>query len=225
MTDHWFEKREKRIDEILGRIRKTGFIQKQPLGHVVKDIVYVMHFLHEASVDEQVRETLAYFRMQERERIQDNGWDCRKIEGEELKDPAKLGLGEIAKGIEIERERLAKEAKAAKKAEKPKKVKPTKAEKKPKGMEQWEWIDRIRHYEVNGVKLKTRTDHLTVKRILTQASMFSDTCVDADLLTEYDLTRVGGKKDGFTYSNLDREIRVRDGDKFIAIYHGKTPVA
>ena len=124
MTDHWFEKREKRIDEILGRIRKTGFIQKQPLGHVVKDIVYVMHFLHEASVDEQVRETLAYFRMQERERIQDNGWDCRKIEGEELKDPANLALRQarareqIAKEIEIETERLAKEAKAAKKAEK-----------------------------------------------------------------------------------------------------------
>ena len=216
MTDHWFEKREKRIDEILGRIRKTGFIQKQPLGHVVKDIVYVMHFLHEASVDEQVRETLAYFRMQERERIQDNGWDCRKIEGEQIKDPAKLGLGEIAKEIEIERERLAEEKQL--KDMKPKKVKRKNVSTAELGIEA--------RFSVNGCELRTAEYWLTVAEILEMASEISaETSVDPLLLEKYSIARVGGPKDGFTYATPDRPVRVRDGDKFIAIYHAKTPVA
>ena len=292
--DRHYHRRETRIDWLVGQIAKSAYSWKNTVAQVRRDADQVVKDLPCDFAEEQLAEMRDRYRNAE-------------------KEPAKLGFGEIAKEIQIERERLAKEAKAAKKPkkvstaelgiearfsvngselrtaqywltvaeilkmaseisaetsvdplllekytltriggnndgwnysdldrpvrirdedkfiaeiprQKPEKVK-AKAEKKPKGMEQWEWIDRIRHYEVNGVKLKTRTDHLTVKRILTQASMFSDTCVDADLLTEYDLTRVGGKKDGFTYSNLDREIRVRDGDKFIAIYHGKTPVA
>ena len=245
--DSHYHRRETRIDWLVGQIAKSAYSWKKTVAQVRRDADQVVKDLPCDFAEEQLAEM--------RDRYRNVGQDYAN-----LAQGQALAKEQIAKEIEIETERLAKEAKAAKKAEKKAEKRrrreqaadelsvdlrknleywqekkhanekkhskaKTDAKKKPKGMEQWEWIDRIRHYEVNGVKLKTRTDHLTVKRILTQASMFSGTCVDADLLTEYDLTRVGGKKDGFTYSNLDREIRVRDGDKFIAVYHGKTPVA
>ena len=230
--DRYYNRRETRIDWLVGQIAKSAYSWKKTVAQVRRDADQVVKDLPCDFAEEQLAEMRDRYRNAEK--------DSANLAGRQA-----LAKEQLAKEIAIEKERLAKEAELNVKDikaklcvgfdkngdpiysdDRPKKEKKKKkAEKKPKGMEQWEWIDRIRHYEVNGVKLKTRTDHLTVKRILTQASMFSGTCVDADLLTKYDLTRVGGKKDGFTYSNLDREIRVRDGDEFIAIYRGRTPVA
>lgn len=85
---------------------------------------------------------------------------------------------------------------------------------------------KIKTFSVNGVEITTEKKRLTVNEILLAAAYFIASYVDEDVgLENYVLTRVGGMKDGFRYSAQDRPVRLRDGDNFLAIYHGKTPVA
>ena len=155
-----------------------------------------------------------------------------------------LAKEQIAKEIAIEKERLAKEAKAAKKAEK-KAEKRRRREKAAdelsvdlrKNLGKWQekkhakektvWPIKplLRVFSVNGEKMSTDQKTLTIRGILKRAASVEATCVDADLIEDYDLMRVNGTKDGFSYSDLERTLRIRDGDEFLALYRGKTPVA
>ena len=75
------------------------------------------------------------------------------------------------------------------------------------------------HYEVQGEPQET--DHeMTVKEILEKAGPKAS--IDVNELDKYileDMTT--GKK----YENLQDPVKINEGDKFIANYRGKTPVA
>ena len=229
--DRHYHRRETRIDWLVGQIAKSAYSWKKTVAQVRRDADQVVKDLPCDFAEEQLAEMRDRYRNAEK--------DSANLAGRQA-----LAKEQLAKEIAIEKERLAKEAKAAKKAEK-KAEKRRRREKaadelsvdlrknlgkwqeKKHANEQTVWPVKplLSVFSVNGEKMSTDQKTLTVRGILKRAASVEATCVDADLMEDYDLTRVGGKKDGFTYSNLDREIRVRDGDEFLALYRGRTPVA
>ena len=75
------------------------------------------------------------------------------------------------------------------------------------------------HYEVQGEPQET--DHeMTVKEVLENAG--TKASIDVNELDNYILEDLNtGKK----YENLQDPVPINEGDKFVAIYRGKTPVA
>ena len=75
-------------------------------------------------------------------------------------------------------------------------------------------------YAVNGERQVTKESPLTVGAILRRAG--PDAAVDLDQLDDYYLDDV---RTGTRYENLDDEVPVADGDQFVALHAGPTPVA
>ena len=76
------------------------------------------------------------------------------------------------------------------------------------------------HYQVNGEVLTTEEPTPTVREILEDAG--APASVDVREIGNYSLENLtAGKK----YEDLDDRVPVGEGDKFVAIYRGKTPVA
>ena len=78
---------------------------------------------------------------------------------------------------------------------------------------------RIR-YTVNGEPQITDQTPLTVERILRRAG--TDAAIDVDDLESYYLDNV---HTGVRYESLSDEVPVADGDQFLALHAGRTPVA
>ena len=76
------------------------------------------------------------------------------------------------------------------------------------------------HYKVNGEELTTTDATLTVEIILTDAGDAAS--VDTSQLDSYTLENIA---DGRKYENPTDKVCVEDGDQFLAIYRGRTPVA
>jgi hypothetical protein len=75
-------------------------------------------------------------------------------------------------------------------------------------------------YTVNGEPQVTGESPLTVNEILRRAG--PDAAIDLDQLDEYYLVNV---HTGDRYENPGDEVPVTDGDQFVALYAGPTPVA
>ncbi len=76
------------------------------------------------------------------------------------------------------------------------------------------------HYQVNGEPQTTDHKTLTVKEILENAGAAAS--IDVKELDKYILEDLeSGKK----YEGLHDPVEIKDGDKFVAIYAGRTPVA
>ena len=80
--------------------------------------------------------------------------------------------------------------------------------------------DGFVRYEVNGESQRTEHPRLTVERILRQAG--SAAGIDVGDIDNYYLERVS---DGTEYRNLSDVVTIEDGDRFLAVYAGRTPVA
>ena len=76
------------------------------------------------------------------------------------------------------------------------------------------------HYTVNGERQVSKESPLTLEEILRRAG--SDAAIDLDKLEDYYLDNV---RTGARYENLRDEVPVSDGDQFVALYSGPTPVA
>ena len=75
-------------------------------------------------------------------------------------------------------------------------------------------------YTVNGELQVTKESPLTVEEILRRAG--SDAAIDLNQLDDYYLDDV---RTGTRYEALGDEVPVTDGDQFVALYAGPTPVA
>lgn len=75
------------------------------------------------------------------------------------------------------------------------------------------------HYKVNGEDQVTAENPLTAKEILRRAG--APSAIDVDDLDSYLLEHVNGTK----YDRLADPVTIRDGDEFLAIHRGPTPVA
>ena len=80
--------------------------------------------------------------------------------------------------------------------------------------------DGFIRYEVNGERQRTEEQPLTVERILRKAGAAAG--LDVADIGNYYLERVS---DGTEYRNLSDSVTIEDGDRFLAVYAGKTPVA
>ena len=78
---------------------------------------------------------------------------------------------------------------------------------------------RIR-YTVNGERQVTAKTPLTLEEILRRAG--SEAAIDTSELESYYLDNV---RTGARYENLGDEVPIADGDQFMALYAGRTPVA
>ena len=76
------------------------------------------------------------------------------------------------------------------------------------------------HYEVNGFPQTTETSPVPLREILEKAGRNAG--IGPDDLDRYRLENNDAKTQ---YTELDEPVPIRDGDKFVAIYIGKTPVA
>lgn len=79
---------------------------------------------------------------------------------------------------------------------------------------------RIIHYLVNGERQRTEREALTAEEILRHAGASAG--IDVNDLDDYYLECVA---DDRRYRNLADEVRLKDGDQFLAVYSGRTPVA
>ena len=75
-------------------------------------------------------------------------------------------------------------------------------------------------YTVNGEEQVTNESPLTVEEILRRAG--PDAAIDRKQLEDYYLDNV---RTGARYEELGDEVPVTDGDQFVALYAGPTPVA
>ena len=75
-------------------------------------------------------------------------------------------------------------------------------------------------YTVNGERQVTKESPLTVEEILRRAGR--DAAIDLNQLEDYYLDDV---RTGARYENLSDEVPVTDGDQFVALHAGPTPVA
>ena len=81
-------------------------------------------------------------------------------------------------------------------------------------------IDGVIRYEVNGEALETGIRRLSLEEILHRAG--APAGVDVSQIDSYFLENAA---DGRRYENLADLIVLEDGDRFLAIHVGKTPVA
>lgn len=79
----------------------------------------------------------------------------------------------------------------------------------------------IIHYKVNGEEQTTDKNSLTVGEILEKAGAAAG--IYKDEIGNYFLEELGG--DGKRYKNSSDSVTVKEGDHFLAIHAGKTPVA
>ena len=79
---------------------------------------------------------------------------------------------------------------------------------------------RAVHYEVNGEQQTTEHETLTLGAILKSAGPAAS--IDDSQITDYYLENVA---DGRKYEELSTPVQIRDGDRFIAVHCGRTPVA
>ena len=79
---------------------------------------------------------------------------------------------------------------------------------------------KVVHYKVNGEEQTTTERTLTVEAILRSAGAAAS--IDVKQLDSYFLENIAG---GAKYENITDVVPVTDGDQFIAIHVGKTPVA
>ena len=76
------------------------------------------------------------------------------------------------------------------------------------------------YYEVNGEQQQTSESRLSMEEILRSAGR--DASIDLQQLNSYILENIGtGKK----YESLDAIVDISNGDKFLAVHSGATPVA
>ena len=75
------------------------------------------------------------------------------------------------------------------------------------------------HYKVNGEDQVTTENPLSTEEIMRRAGATS--AIDVDDLGSYLLERIDGTK----YESLADTVAIRNGDQFLAIYRGPTPVA
>jgi uncharacterized protein YabE (DUF348 family) len=80
--------------------------------------------------------------------------------------------------------------------------------------------DRLIHYEVNGERQTTSTSRLTVGAILERAGRAAS--IDIEHLGDYYLQDL---KTGRRYDDSAEEVIAHDGDRFLAVHRGATPVA
>lgn len=76
------------------------------------------------------------------------------------------------------------------------------------------------HYTVNGERQTTDSHRLTVETILRRAG--SAASIDTAEIDSYFLEDVS---DGRKYENPAHYVDIKDGDKFLAVHVGRTPVA
>lgn len=81
-------------------------------------------------------------------------------------------------------------------------------------------VRRPIRYTVNGEPQVAKESPLTVEEILRRAG--SDAAIDLNQLDDYYLDDV---RTGTRYEALGDEVPVTDGDQFVALYAGPTPVA
>lgn len=79
---------------------------------------------------------------------------------------------------------------------------------------------RIEHYGVNGEELEAKKNPLTVEEILKQAGKSAS--IDVNELDSYYLESISGSN---KYENLSDLVPIKDGDEFLAVHTGSTPVA
>lgn len=75
-------------------------------------------------------------------------------------------------------------------------------------------------YEVNGETRTTADQTLTVEEILRAAGPAAS--IDVANVNEYYLESIS---DGRKYERPDERVAINDGDRFLALYRGRTPVA
>ena len=75
-------------------------------------------------------------------------------------------------------------------------------------------------YSVNGEMQRTDKEVVTVEEILRRAG--SAAGIDLNALGEYILENVASEE---SYRNLTDQVQLQDGDQFLAVYRGRTPVA
>lgn len=76
------------------------------------------------------------------------------------------------------------------------------------------------HYKVNGEEQTTQKDSLTVREILQNAGEAAS--IDLSQINSYFLENV---ETGQKYENADDRVDLKEGDQFLAIHVGPTPVA
>ena len=80
--------------------------------------------------------------------------------------------------------------------------------------------DRIIHYQVNGERQRTEDNTLTVQEILRRAGASAG--IDTSSIGSYYLERL---RDSHKFTDLADAVTIEDGDQFLAVYSGRTPVA
>ena len=81
-------------------------------------------------------------------------------------------------------------------------------------------LEKTIRYAVNGEENVTDVNPLSVKVILSRAG--AGAAIDVNDIGSYYLENIA---DGRKYENLDDLVTILDGDKFLAIHAGSTPVA
>ena len=213
-----FGAREKRINEILGLIRTYGPAQPKPIGDVVKDIVYILHFVPNLNAEEQANELCIHYEQEAR-----NGWarttpnmtpNKKPNMTPNKMEPAKVCLGydRYSQPIYSTDQDWIKKVNEAKKVE------------KMRGKGRIVMIDGvetlIRKYTVNGVELYTAKKRSTVTQILHWTRMAQGKGFGHPIDEMY-LIREGGKKHGERFMPVLSWVPTRDGDVFRALHVGK----
>ena len=80
--------------------------------------------------------------------------------------------------------------------------------------------DRIIHYRVNGERQRTEEKTLTVEEILRRAG--APAGIDTSSIGSYYLESL---RDSHKFKDLADAVTIEDGDQFLAVYSGRTPVA
>lgn len=81
-------------------------------------------------------------------------------------------------------------------------------------------VEKIIHYKVNGEEQTTEHATLTVEQILRNAGRAAS--IDVAQINDYYLESID---DGRKYENLADRVTIKEGNQFLAIHRGKTPVA
>ena len=81
-------------------------------------------------------------------------------------------------------------------------------------------VEKLVHYKVNGEEQTTERDTLTVEQILQHAGRAAS--IEIGKINDYYLESLD---DGRKYENLAEWVTIKEGDQFLAIHRGKTPVA
>ena len=91
---------------------------------------------------------------------------------------------------------------------------------KTRTREDEQYVTKVIHYTVNGEPQKTEHSTCTLAIVLKSAG--SDASINVAELDSYYLENL---IDDSKYENLPDEVTIHEGDKFLAVHRGKTPVA